>query len=219
LLDVFFSHGTEFLLGLWVSLKLCLCIWTTSILGGCLLGYLSAKEPASIGMPVRAAGMCLMGVPPVVFLFWLHYPAQAVLGIVVDPFLTSIVALSIIGVFMVGDIVRNVIVDFPHQYLLAARVCGLSESYSFFKIVLPIAARQIIPNLLVTMVFLFQCTLFTSFISVNEVFRVAQRVNSMEYKPIEIFTALAIFCILFCLPLYLLANYVRSTHTRDIGEQ
>jgi ABC-type amino acid transport system permease subunit len=168
---------------------------------------------------VQAATAILMGVPPIVFLFWLHYPAQALFNIVVDPFITASVAISILGIFMVADAVRAIIVDFPAQYIIAGRVCGLSQQEILIRIILPIAFRSFLPNALFIIVALFQMTLFASFISVNEIFRVAQRINSIEYRPVEVFTALALFCVAVCLPLHVLAQHLRVRYTRDLSDR
>jgi ABC-type amino acid transport system permease subunit len=78
--------------------------------------------------------------------------------------------------------------------------------------------RQIIPSLLSLQVNMLQLTLFASFISVEEIFRVSQRINALIYKPIEIYTALAILFLIICLPLNGLALWLKKEYTRDISE-
>jgi ABC-type amino acid transport system permease subunit len=60
--------------------------------------------------------------------------------------------------------------------------------------------------------------LFASLISVEEIFRVSQRINSLEYKPVEIYTALALFFLSISLPVNALALWLRSRFTRNISE-
>jgi ABC-type amino acid transport system permease subunit len=64
-----------------------------------------------------------------------------------------------------------------------------------------------------------QSTLFASFISVNEIFRVVQRVNSNDYQSIPIFTTLAVFFLAVCAPMYLLAEAFKRRYTRDFSER
>ena len=56
----------------------------------------------------------------------------------------------------------------------------------------PIVLRQMIPGLLMIQVTMLQSTLFASLISVDEIFRVAQRINAVVYRPIEVYTALGL---------------------------
>jgi ABC-type amino acid transport system permease subunit len=157
-------------------------------------------------------------VPVLVLLFWLHYPLQSVLGVIFDPFYTAAAALSLVNIVSIADLVATTLRDFPAQYVTAARVYGLSPAETTRRIQLPIIFRQILPGLLVRQVTILQATLFASLISVDEIFRVAQRINAIVYRPIEIYTALAGFFLLICLPLNGLAYFLEARFTRDLSE-
>lgn len=218
-LDIIQRHSDELLRGLGVTLALCTTTWFASFTLGSVLGTLAVRFPSWIGLPSRMLSAVLAGVPAIVFLFWLHYPAQAMFNIVVNPFITAVVALSTLGVFIVADTVRAVLAGFPSQYELAGKVCGLTERQILVHIKAPIIARQLLPHFIFIAVTIFQMTLFTSFISVNEIFRVAQRINSVVYRPIEVFSALAVFCIIVCVPLILVGQYLGHRYTRDFSER
>lgn len=218
-IEIIQHHSEELLRGLGVTLALCGVIWFASFTIGSLLGSLAAKSPIWIGIPARAVSAVLAGVPAIVFLFWLHYPAQAMLDIVVNPFVTAAVALSILGIFIVADAVRLILVNFPTQYELAGKVCGLSGRQVLIHIKAPIVIRQLVPQFLFIAITLFQMTLFASFISVDEIFRVAQRINSVIYRPIEVFSALAVFCIVVCVPMNLLSQFLQRRFSRDFSER
>jgi polar amino acid transport system permease protein len=218
-LDIIWTYRKDFLYGLWVTLQLCLLIWPIGILAGVLLGVAGARWKALVGWPSRAVSFVLSGIPVLVFLFWLHYPLQYLLGVVIKPFYTATAALSIINTLLVADLIRGVLNDFPSQYLMAAKVCGLSQQHTVLHIQLPIISRQVLPSLLFIQVGILQSTLFASLISVEEVFRVAQRINSLVYRPVEIYTALALFFLLVCLPLYGLAFWLRGRFTRNLSER
>lgn len=217
-LDIIRIYGKDLLQGLQVTLLLCLIIWPVGLIGGSLLGFLGAKLKLTIGIPSKAISVMLSGVPILIFLFWAHYPLQMMLGVVIDPFITAATALSIINLFLVADLVRGAIIDFPLQYIWAAKVCGLSSRQTALKIQSPIILRQILPGLLIIQVTMLQATLFSSLISVDEIFRVAQRINSQIYRPIQIYTALAVFFMAVCLPMYGAAYWLRMRFTRDLSE-
>ena len=216
--DILTEHREEFALGLLTTLKLCLFIWPIGILLGAVLGVAGAKWKLAVGMPSKAASFTLSGVPILVFLFWLHYPLQSLLDVVIDPFYTAVAALSTVNILLVADLIRGVLNDFPKQYVLAARVCGLSSRQTVLRIQLPIIFRQVLPSLLFIQVGMLQATLFASLISVDEVFRIAQRINSQVYKPVEIYTALALLFLAICLPLHGLAYWLKARFTRDLSE-
>jgi ABC-type amino acid transport system permease subunit len=218
-LDILINYHMAFLQGLRVTMELCAVIWTAGITIGVVLGVTGAQHPHSWGPFIRAMSFGFSAIPTLVVLFWLHYPAQAVFNIVIDPFYTAALTLSLVNIFAVGEMVRQAVADFPAQYIIAGRVCGLSTGELVTKIQLPILFRQLLPGLMVQQVGMLHATLFASLISVEEIFRVSQRINSTIYRPVEIYTALACFFLAVCLPINLAAAYLKKRYTRDLSER
>ena len=204
--------------GLRVTLDLCLIIWTSGIVLGTLLGIVGAKWKV-VAVPLKIFSIILAAVPALVLLFWMHYPLQTLLGVVINPFITASAALSIINISLVSDLVREALSDFPQQYVWAAQVSGLTDKETVLHLKLPIVLRQTLPGLLNIQIAMLQATLFASLISVDEIFRIAQRINSLVYRPVPIYTLLALFFILVCVPLHGIAYYLRVRFTRDLSER
>jgi len=217
--EIIYKYRDAFAGGLFVTLKLCLITWIVGLVVGGSLGILSVKWKKAIGIPVRSFSFILSGIPILVFLYWLHYPAQTLLNIVVDPFYTASAMLTILNIFAVSDIVRGGIENLPNQYIEVAKICGLSNKKRLFKIEFPLIFRHIFPPLLITQVNMLHMSLFASLISVEEIFRVTQRVISIEYKPVEIYTALGIFFLLISLPLNGIALYFKHKYGRNLSER
>lgn len=218
MIEILSKYKEAFLQGLGVTLHLCLIIWIVGILIGTLIGVFSARF-RFVSIPARLVSFLLSGIPVLVFLFWLHYPFQALFNIVVDPFYTAAITFTFINTFAVSDIVRTAINDLPSQYTTAARVLGVKESKIVLKVQLPLILRQILPSLLILEVNMLHLTLFASLISVEEIFRVSQRINSMAYKPVEIYTALGLFFLMISLPINGFAFYLRKKFILDFSEK
>jgi polar amino acid transport system permease protein len=216
--DIIIRYREALLRGLSVTMQLCAVIWLSGVIFGAIIGYLGAKFKRGVGIPSRVVSFFLAGVPILVLLFWLYYPGETLLQINIDPFYVAAFAISIVNIFLVADLTRNALVNFPNEYKLAAKVCGLSQRDTFFKIELPIILRQILPGLLSIQVSMLQLTLFASLITVGEIFRVAQQINAQIYEPVEIYSALALFFLAVCLPLNGLASWLKYKFTRDISE-
>jgi ABC-type amino acid transport system permease subunit len=213
------KYRYAFLSGLLETIRLTLIIWASGILIGGLIGVLSARYKSMVGVPVRLIAFVLSGIPILVFLFWAHFPLQVSLGIVVDPFYTAAAVLSLVNILAVSDLLRSYIIDFPQQYEIAAKVCGLDRRTFIWRIQIPILLRQLLPALLPLQIVMLHTTLFASLISVEEIFRVSQRINAIEYKPVHIYTALAIFFLAISLPVNALAIWLRLRYTRDMSER
>lgn len=184
-----------------------------------MLALLARKHPREVGIPARTFAFILSGVPILVFLFWLHYPVQAMFNVVIDPFYTAAVTLTILNVFGTCDLVRAGLDNFPQQYITAARVTGLTAKQTFWQVQFPLLWREILPGLLLLQVTMLHTTLFASLISVEEIFRVAQRINAQIYKPVEIYTALGVFFLMVCLPINGFALWLKNRYGRNLSER
>ena len=217
--DILINYHIAFLQGLAVTIELCGIVWAVGLAGGVTLGVVGAQHPKSWGRTIQAVSFGFSAIPALVILFWLHYPAQAMFDVVIDPFYTAAFTLCLVNLFAVGEVVRQAVVDFPAQYITAGRVCGMRTRDIVCHVQLPILFRQLLPSLLLLQVAILHMSLFASLISVEEIFRAAQRINSIIYRPIEIYTALALFFLAVCLPVNLLAAWLKKRYTRDYSER
>ena len=221
--DIIATYHVGFLGGLIVTLKLCLIIWSAGLVIGTGLGAIAAHDPVW-SKAVHGAAFFLAAIPTLVVLFWLHFPAQAMLSdltqteIVIDPFFTAALTFALVNIFAMAEMTRVAIRDFPRQYITAGRVSGMTGAEIFRFIQLPLLFHQLLPSILTQQVTMLHMTLFASLISVEELFRVAQRINATIYKPVEIYTALALFFIAVCLPINLLAAWLHRRYTRNLSE-
>jgi His/Glu/Gln/Arg/opine family amino acid ABC transporter permease subunit len=208
--EIFSHYHRQLLVGLRMTLLLCFATYSIGFSVGITLGVARYRSGRWLDVPCRVASILLSALPLLVLLFWLHYPLQYMLQLVIKPVYTAIAALSLIMSFMVADVVTNALQSFPEDLVDAARVAGMSRRQTARLIQRPIILRQVIPHFLFIMVVILQGTLFTSLISVEELFRVAQEINADIYKPVPIYTALAVFFIVICASLNLLGIYLRS---------
>ena len=213
--EILWTNRIGFASGLFVTLKLAALIWAVGLTAGVVLGAVAEKLRRTVGVAVRFISAFFSAVPALVLLFWAYFPLQMILGVNIDPFWTAAGTLTLLNVISVADIIRNQLSDFPSQYRDAARVCGLTAVRTFFSIEFPLVLRQSIPALLLLQVTMLHLTLFASLISVEDVFRVAQRLNSTLYRPVEIYSAVALLFVAISLPLQLFAAHVqrRVGHT------
>ena len=219
ILEIFIAYKKGFLQGLLVTLKLCLCVWIAGIILGTVIGALSAKYNKSFGLVVKIISTLIAGVPIIVLMYWLYYPVQHQLGVNISPFKVAVFALSLANIFTVADLVKNAINDLPNQYLISAKVSGLSEKTTLFKIQIPLIFKQLVGPILLAQITMLHCSIFASLINVDEIFRQIQRINALVYKPIELYSALAVFFIVITIPLTLTAQFLKKKYAKDYSER
>jgi polar amino acid transport system permease protein len=218
-IDLLWQYRQAFQSGLGVTLQLAGIAWMSGLVVGSVLAIAAVRYPRLVGTPLRTASFLLSAIPVLVLLFWVHYPVQRVLGVVVNPFLTAAVVLSVTNVLTVESVVGSGVRALPREYLEAARVLGLSRRATLVDVELPIVVRHIAAPLLVTQIAVLHATLFASLISVNEVLRMAQRVNAIVYQPVEIYTALGLLFLFASLPPLLAARRLQARYGRDYSER
>lgn len=209
---ILLKYRNELFAGIGVTLFMCALVFPIGILCGVLLGVARHRWSRLVGIPGTVLSVVFSSIPVIVLLFWLHYPLQYMLNIVVDPFNTSVFALSLIMTVLVSDVITNALNTFPQELLKSAEVCGITYRTSILRIQLPIIVRQVLPSILFAMIVVLQATLFTSLISVQEIFRVAQQINADIYRPVEIYTALAVFFLAICASLNALAFWIKAKY-------
>jgi ABC-type amino acid transport system permease subunit len=211
ILDVVVQYRAAYLAGLLVTLKLCLVAWIAGLSGGTALALMTEWFPRSIGWPMTVLSRVTEAIPILVILFWLHYPAQAALHIVIDPFMTTAALLSALNILAVFGVLSRAIQNVPNELIEVARVSGVSRRRTFWRIKLPLAVRSAIGSLTSAQVNVLQLSIFGSLISVDELFRTAQRINAQIYRPVQVYTGLALFFLALCLPLNVFARRLGRT--------
>jgi ABC-type amino acid transport system permease subunit len=201
--------------GATTTLELAGIVWGAGLALGLLLGTLRAALPKLLRDASSILFAAASAVPILVYLLWFHYPIQAAFGVVVDPFLTSAFVLSVYNALVISELVKGSIESFPVHFREVGIVNGVPRGVFAREIMMPMLTQGFLPGYLASQVTALHLTLFASLISVDELFRVAQRINSIEYRAVEVFSLLAIFYFVLSFPLLLLSRWL-DRHYRDM---
>ncbi|MBL7663097.1 ABC transporter permease subunit [bacterium] len=219
LLSILVEYQEAFIDGLKTTLAMALITWTSGIIGGILVGFLASYFEKTIGSCLRLIAFILSGLPVLVPLLVLHYPAQANANIRVNPFYTASLVFSLVNIVVVGICTFQAIKDFPRQFIAVAKISGLSPLQIFRYIQLPLLLRSLIPTLLFIQVAALHLTIVASWISVDDLFRQAQRITMKTFHPIEVYSVVGGFFLVICLPLNAFALILRNKYTRELSER
>lgn len=182
--------------GLLTTCKLCGIAYLIGIPLGAVVGYLRHRFERSVGTMLQVLSFGMTAVPFIVLLFWLHYPLQRMLGVVIPPEVTGTFALTLLCMAFVSDALAAELKRFPSELVEMGRTLGLKDSEVFWKLQIPLLVRLTMPQVLFVMMAVLHASLFCSMISVEELFRAAQAINADLYRPVEIYTGMALFLFL-----------------------
>ena len=216
--EIILKYRRELGQGLFVTFQLCVVTFPLSLIFGASIGLLRYKYPKIIGLVLNILSIIVSSTPIIVFLFWMHYPFQYIFNLVINPFVTSVIVLTTISAFVISDYISNALKNFSVELLNTAQVCGFSNDDIIRKIQFPIIFRQLLPNIIMTFNFILQSSLFCSFIAVEEVFKRVQQINAEIFKPIELYSAVAIFFITVCLIINLISSILKKKYDFNLSQ-
>ena len=142
--------------------------------------------------------------PALVQLFWVYYVLPILLGIRIDALTAAILGLTLHSAAFLGEIYRAGIQTVPKGHIEAAKVLGLSRVDTFIRIVMPQAVRNVLPPLVNNLIDLIKLSSLSSVFAVGEITRKAGELSASTFRPLEIFTFVAIMYFMICWPLSLL---------------
>lgn len=218
-LKILWDYREAYMKGIAVTFQL---VMLTSLFGT-LIGLFLEMSCHYLNFRLRRIvdfiALSIASIPALVILFWLYYPAQTLLNISMSPFTTALVALIIINSLTVYRMISDAMHEFPKQYISTALVCGMKQWAIIRHIQAPLIFRAVIPRWIDQQVVILHTSVFASLISVEEIFRASQRINSVVYQPVVIYTSMAFVFLITAGSSIYLANILRRKFSRDFSER
>ncbi|WP_308469015.1 amino acid ABC transporter permease [Rathayibacter soli] len=142
----------------------------------------------------------IRGTPMLVQLFVVFYGLPTI-GVVIDPWPSAIIALSLNVGGYASEVVRAAILAVPRGQWEAASTIGMSNGQAMRRIILPQAARVSVPPLSNTFISLVKDTSLASVILVTELFREAQQIAAASSEFLVLYIEAAAIYWVICLAL------------------
>ena len=146
-------------------------------------------------------------IPEMVNIFWIYYCLPLVLSIKMGSFSSGLVALTVYAGAFLAEIFRAGINAVPAGQVEAAYACGVPRIWIWRSIILPQAARLMIPAFMVFLTDLVKVSGLLSAIGVTELVYQATILSNESWKHFEFFTAVGVLYFAIIAPLSLAAQY------------
>lgn len=180
---------------------------------GVVLGLITALAGRSRIWALRALAwaytLVIRGTPIIVQIFFVYFGANLFLGFDLFPRELSMVGIAISGAVIAGtvalainegaymaEIIRSGIDSVDKGQLEAGLAVGMSPRLAMRRIVLPQAARVVVPPLGNQFNSMIKTTSLLAFIGVYELFQDSQVGYSATFKPVEYFISVALWYLL-----------------------
>ena len=139
----------------------------------------------------------IRGTPLLVQLFIIFY-ALPMLGVVIDPFPSAVIAFSLNVGGYAAETIRGSILAVPRGQWEAATTIGMGYSLALRRVVLPQALRVAVPPLSNTFISLVKDTSLASTVMVTELLRRAQEIAAPSYEFLALYCLAAVIYWVIC---------------------
>ena len=167
-----------------------------SFLIGLVLGLLFAfarlSETVLIRLPATIYVEFFRSTPALVQLVWIYYAMPIVTGLQLDSLLSVSVGLGLHTAAYYSEVFRAVILAVDKGQSDAAKAIGMRRGQAMRRIVLPQAVRQMVPPFINEAASLIKLTTLGSVLAVNELLHASNNLITTTYRPLEIYTFLAL---------------------------
>lgn len=201
--DVVWNNVPFLMEGLWLTLTISFLALAISMVLGLLVAVVRLSKHRGVSFIAATYVEIFRDTPVLVQLFWVYYVLPILLDIRISAFGAALIGLTLHSAAFLGEIYRAGIQAVPSGQVEAAKVLGLKPAQTFVRIVLPQAFRTILPPLVNNFVDLIKLSSLASVFAVGEVTRKATELSAATFRPLEIFTFIALIYFFICWPLSL----------------
>lgn len=196
-----------FVNGLGLTVAFTIAIVVLGLVAGMIFGLAKLSRFAPLRWLTTGISEVFRCTPVLVQLVWFYYALPILTGIEISATLASILALSLYGGSFYGEIIRGGIVSIDSGQSEAGMALGMTPIQTMRRIILPQALKRMIPPLMNQSIIQFKNTSLVSVLAVPDLLYQGQVAAHDSYRPLEIYTLVALIYFVVLLPLTLLVQW------------
>ncbi len=168
------------------------------------IGRLSTNRLISV--PLRVYVELFRCTPVLVQLVWFYYALPVLTGLQISAITAATLCLSLYGGAFYSEIIRGGIISTDAGQIEAARALGMRRFQVMRRIVLPQAFKRMVPPLMSQSIMQLKNTSLLSVLAVPDLLYQGQVIAHETYRPLELYTFIAIAYFAVLLPVTMWAK-------------
>lgn len=194
--------------GLLVTLAFTLATVLAGLGVGLVAGVLRINGGRWINWPVIAYIEIFRCTPLLVQLIWIYYALPVLMGVSLSPNMACFITLSLYAGSFYAEVFRGGIEAIDRGQWEAGKALGMRQQRIFRRLILPQAVRIMIPSFINQTVLQLKNTSLVSVIAVGDLLYQGSVIAAAIYRPLEVYTTVAILYFVVLFPLTLAAQRV-----------
>jgi polar amino acid transport system permease protein len=196
--DVVWRNLGYLLSGVEVTLLVTVAALSSGMVLGLLIALARMSSRRWLQVPAIAYIELFRNTPALIQLMWVYYCLPILTGLEMNAATSATLALAVNGAAYIAEIIRGGIQSIDRGQVEAARTLGMSYPQTMRKIVLPQAFRRMIPPFVNESVSILKFSSLVSVLGVADLTYQATVLSTTSFRPIEIFTFIALVYLVLC---------------------
>lgn len=210
--SVIWTHRAALLQGAALTVGLTVVTMLLAVPGGIVLALMRLSSNRLLSNVSLAFVEFFRNLPLILVIYWVFYVMPMAADVQFSPLTTALVALVCNVSAYNAETFRAGINSIRKGQMEAALAIGMSRRQAMFKVVIPQAARRILPVLASTWISLFKDTSLVSVIAVGELAYSAMQVRAQTFRVLEMLTAMAVLYWLMGYPQAKLVDWIHRRY-------
>ncbi|WP_295375473.1 amino acid ABC transporter permease [uncultured Pseudacidovorax sp.] len=198
--DVFLAAIPSLLKGMVITAKIAALSSLVGLVLGTLGGLARVSPRRVLRLPALVYVTLMRATPVLVTLLFLYYGLPSA-GLLLDATTVGVIALGITNGAYMSEILRGGIESIDGGQMRAARALGMSYPLAMRRIVLPQAARRVLPPVTNELISLIKNTSLVSTVAISDLLRAGMDFMSWKANTFSPFAGVALGYLLLTLPL------------------
>lgn len=178
--------------GLLVTLQIGVTSIIAGLIGGLFLALVRLYGPGPVPAMAKIYIDIFRSIPLLVLLIVVYY-ALPFVGIRFSPFISAVVALTLVSSAYTAEIFRAGIEAIPHGQFEASQALGLSSRHMMVDVILPQAIRIVIPPLTNNCINVLKDTALASVVAMPDLLKQATQAQALSANPTPLIGAALIY--------------------------
>ncbi len=210
--NVIWSSREALLSGAAMTVMLTVVTMLLAVPGGIILALMRLSRFRWLS----AISLCFVeffrNLPLILIIYWAFYVMPMALNVQLSALTTALVALVLNISAYNAETFRAGINSIRKGQMEAALAMGMSRRQAMFKVVVPQAARRILPMFASTWISLFKDTSLVSVIAVSELAYTSMQIRAQTFRVLEMLTVMAVIYWLMGYPQAKLVDWIHRKY-------
>jgi polar amino acid transport system permease protein len=186
------QHREMFLTGIIGTAQLAALSVGLGVVVGLVVAMMRLSPRKYLNAPATVFVEFYRNTPPLVHFFWFFYALPMVAGISLSPYWAATIALATQSGAFYAEVFRGGIKSVEKGQWEGAKAIGMSHFRALYRVIIPQATRRMVGPFVERTFELTKTTSLASTLAYADIVYQAMQVNSITFRPLEVYTTVAL---------------------------